>query len=158
MIDIEKYIKLPIVERQKHLNLDEKCLERGGMSTYFKGMMAHILNTTIPAGMKILVCHACGNSKCSNPSHLYFGTPKENINDACNHGTFKNPWQAKVDKYGAEKALQMTREQQKRVCGKNTIYITDGISNKRIDPLDTIPINWRKGRTIKRIYNEEDCC
>jgi hypothetical protein len=118
MIDINEYMKLPLEERQKHLVLDEECVERGGMSTYFKGMMAHILDTTIPSGMRILVCHACGNSKCSNPKHLYFGSPKENVADGYKHGTMKNVWENTVAKYGHEKALSMVREHQKiRVSG-----------------------------------------
>jgi hypothetical protein len=155
MIDINEYMKLPLADRQKHLNLKEDCLERGGMSTYFKGMMAHILNTTIPSGMKILVCHACGNAKCSNPNHLYFGSPKENVKDGFNHGTMTDAWQAKINKYGRDEALRMMREHQKKVCGKGTVYITDGITTKRIPKSDPIPANWRLGRTMRSKHADQ---
>jgi len=150
MIDVNEYIKRPLDERQSHLNLDESCLERGGMSSYFKGLMAHILDTTIPSGMKIHVCHACGNEKCSNPNHLYFGSPKENAQDSIKHGTMVNAWQAKVDKYGYEKALSMMREHQKRVCGKGTFYINDGTKIKRLKIGEEIPNGWSKGRIKKK--------
>ena len=81
MQNIYEYIKLHKTIRQEHLNLDEPCIERGGGSTLCKGMLAHLLETTIPKGHMILVCHACNNAKCSNPEHLYWGTPSENRMD-----------------------------------------------------------------------------
>ena len=147
LVDIQEYIKLPLIERQNHLNLNETCLERGGMSTYFKGLLAHVLNTSIPSGSKILVCHACGNGKCSNPNHLYFGTPKENVADGYRHGTMINPWQASINKYGKEETLKRARAHQKEVNGYSTYYITNGVKNKRINHGDSIPEGWRKGKT-----------
>lgn len=114
MIDILEYIKLPKEERQKHLKLDESCLERGGQSMYLKGLLAHLQDTTIPSGKKIHVCHACHNAKCSNPNHLYWGTASENKIDANSNGA-KTIWQAMVDKYGLEKA----RAIQSRIGNKN---------------------------------------
>ena len=68
MLQIEEYILLSKDERQKHLRLDENCTERGGpqkggLSSYCKGLMAHLLDTTIPAGHKIHICHACNNKR-----------------------------------------------------------------------------------------------
>jgi hypothetical protein len=55
-----------------------------------------------------LLCHACGNEKCSEPKHLYWGTDRENIvEDGTKFGTWKNPWERKVEKYGYEEACRL---------------------------------------------------
>lgn len=82
MIEIADYILRPLADRQAHLKLDEACVERGGSSTDFRGLLAYVLGTTIPKGMKVHCCHACHNGKCSNPKHMYWGTPSENRIDA----------------------------------------------------------------------------
>lgn len=108
MIQVNEWIKESRDERTKHLVLSEKCIERGGNSTVHRGVLAQFLCTDIPS--KIDLCHACNNEKCSNPKHLYWGTRKENVEDAKNNGTFKSPWQALVDKYGYEKACEFNRK------------------------------------------------
>lgn len=105
MILIEDYILKSKTERQLHLKLDELCIERGGKSTFLKGLLAHILDTTIPSGFKILLCHACHNDKCSNPNHLYWGTPKENRQDAMDCGARLNsPYDYILARRGEEAA------------------------------------------------------
>lgn len=106
MLDIIEYIKLPKKHRQNHLQLAQPCIERGGQSTYLKGLLAHLMDTTIPSGKKIHVCHACHNSKCSNPHHLYWGTASENKIDSDNNGR-KSIWEAMVVKYGLEEASRI---------------------------------------------------
>ena len=108
MEDIYVYIQKPKEDRQKHLKLDQPCIHRGAGSYYLKGLLAHILDTTIPTGKKIYLCHACHNGKCSNPNHLYWGTPKENKADCLANGG-KDIWQYTVDKYGLSKAQELCR-------------------------------------------------
>lgn len=117
MQDIFDYIKLPKTDRQQHLKLQDPCIERGGMSSYCKGLMAHILETTIPSGKGIHVCHACHNAKCSNPNHMYWGTAQENRLDSKENGT-KCIWDNMVAKHGLEKAREMQRHGNKSLGGK----------------------------------------
>lgn len=108
MQKIEEYILIPQVERQAHLNLDEDCVERGGDSVSFRGLLAYFLDTTIPKGCKIHMCHACNNKDCSNPHHLYWGTATENRRDFFENGG-KNIWECIVEKYGLEEAKKRNK-------------------------------------------------
>lgn len=118
MILIMEYMKLSKLERQTHLRLSEACIERGGHSYNCKGLLAHILDTEIPKGMKIHLCHACHNEKCSNPNHLYWGTPKENREDSdIVHGK-KSVWQRTVEKYGYEEACKINGRGNKAAGGR----------------------------------------
>jgi hypothetical protein len=95
LLNIEEYIILPLEKRQGHLRLNEPCIERGG--TYS------------------VACHACHNAKCSNPCHLYWGTPKENWQDGVASGKIKScTWEGALAKYGSlEKLKQVVHERQR---------------------------------------------
>lgn len=107
--DIYQYISKTKLERQSHLKLDESCIEIGGNSEQFRALLAHYLKTTIPKGMKIYCCHACHNGKCSNPTHLYWGTAKENNQDAADNGKI-SIYEATIRKHGEEGALKMWKK------------------------------------------------
>jgi hypothetical protein len=109
MITLLEYMQKTRDERRSHLKLEDACVERGGNSTNHKGVLAQYLDSEIPSGRKALLCHACHNSKCSNPMHLYWGTDKENlgIDRAEQPGGWKTPWEHKVEKYGYEEACKM---------------------------------------------------
>jgi hypothetical protein len=109
MIKIEEHMLLSKQERQHHLKLDEACIEKGGCSIDFRGLLAYILDTTIPWKNGIQLCHACHNGKCSNPYHLYWGTNAENNQDAIANGK-KSIWQCTVEKYGEEAARRMNKQ------------------------------------------------
>jgi len=81
------YMAKPIEDRKAHINLKEPCLEIGTNSSGSRALLAVFLNTTCETlGMKTgYLCHACGNSKCSNPRHHYWGTCSENNKDRFIH-------------------------------------------------------------------------
>lgn len=108
MIKVNEWIKESRETRTSHLDLTEECIERGGNSTVHRGVLAQFLCTDMPS--KVDLCHACHNEKCSNPKHLYWGTRKENIQDAKENGSWKSPWQALVDKHGYQKACELNRQ------------------------------------------------
>lgn len=47
--------------------------------------VAYYLTTGIDPAEKF-VCHHCDNPSCCNPSHLFLGTPKDNLDDAMQKG------------------------------------------------------------------------
>jgi len=118
MEDIKNYIQKPYEQRTSHLDLESECIEIGGNSTSFKGLLSYILGVTIPSGSKIHLCHKCHNSRCSNPKHLYYGTPTENINDRKENGTFISIWEKTVQKYGMEEARRRQGRGNKSNGGK----------------------------------------
>ena len=93
-VDCEEWVTDSREARTAHLDMSEPCIERGGNSTVHRGVLAQYLGTNIPN--KIDLCHNCGNGKCSNPKHLYWGTRKENVEDAKRHGSWKTGWEKMV--------------------------------------------------------------
>jgi len=119
-VPVEDYIQRPIEERQHHLDLGEACIEIGGrLSTEFRGLLAHCLKTTIPNNGKILLCHGCGNGKCSNPRHLYWGTHGENLRDAFEHGARKSAKEYYIEKHGEAAYAELSVRRGQALKGKN---------------------------------------
>lgn len=170
MINLEEYISLSKEERQKHIDLTEPCLERGGNSTNHRGVLAQFLNTSIP-GHRIVLAHACNNGKCSNPKHLYWGTHKENTEDAIEFGTHKTIFEKTVLKYGREQTFKIMRKNSqigsskggKANLGKakseshrekiseslkGRKFITNGFENKQVHPEEIskyLDLGWKLG-------------
>jgi hypothetical protein len=143
MINVNDFITLSREDRRSHLCLSESCCERGGNSTNHKGVLAQYLNTTIPSG-RILLCHACNNSKCSNPKHLYWGTDYDNIViDGSEFMTHKSPWERRVEKYGYEKACAMNSK----------VGNTNGSGNRGKPKSDEH--KKKIAESIKRKYNKQ---
>lgn len=59
-----------------------------------------MLDTTLPKGAFIHLCHGCNNEFCSNPNHLYWGTAKDNHLDQVEAGTFRSIHERLIEKYG----------------------------------------------------------
>jgi len=99
-------------QRMSHLNLLDDCIEIGGNSVKYQGLLAYFLNTTIPerGGKKIMVCHACNNPKCSNPKHLYWGSTSDNVLDSQKIGTWKSAYKRTVEKYGEIEAKEIYKK------------------------------------------------
>lgn len=173
MILTSELIKESKEHRQSHLVLSEPCLERGGISTNHKGILAEFLCTDIPYRMPLLL-HACNNDKCSNPRHLYWGTYEENVKDAIEAGTRYVPPKGSVIKLSEEQRKEIglkisaskkgkPSNNQKGINGSNTgkvargytytrkfkqKWITNGTINTRIAEDMTIPEGFYPGMTI----------
>ena len=105
MKTIMEYMQQSRDERRAHLKLNEACDERGLRYSYnLIALLAWLLDTTFPQkGDKVIVCHACHNSKCSNPNHLYWGTYKDNHDDQVEAGTHASIYERTMKKYGTNK-------------------------------------------------------
>lgn len=73
---------------------DPRGYGRFGISKNERGRLAHrcawqLTNGEIPDGMQI--CHHCDNPSCVNPSHLFLGTIRDNVQDMIKKGRKVSP-------------------------------------------------------------------
>lgn len=166
MINVVEYVKSTNKHfRQKHLNLTDACLERGGNSSTYKGVLAQYLGTDIPEGPKgAYLLHACHNSKCSNPLHLYWGTPKENVQDSINNGAHylngRKPGYRQTDAVKQKISSALRGRKSNNSTGFNgngtrgmkfvrkhkKMWINNGIAETTINVDDSMPEGFTKGR------------
>jgi len=145
-VDIYKYIIWPLADRQKHLDLAEDCLCIGGNSREFRGALAHYLRTTIPKGMKIHLCHACNNGECSNPKHLYWGSPGENVQDTIRAGRWPKKREIKDKRKLVARAYK--NHEKMRIACTGSIWVNNGSMDLRVSK-DAIPEGFVRGRLWK---------
>ena len=155
-VDINKYMKLSREERRKHLHLESDCIEIGGLSQFFRGLLAHHLGTTI-GDRSVYVCHACNNPKCSNPNHLYWGTPTDNIIDQKEAGTWKSAYQKMLEKNGPEATRKMLSQRARsggKIGGGHNRLTESDLANWKIAIESVMP---RKRGWISNLGRKMDC-
>ena len=142
---IEDYMKLSRDNRRQHLELKNECIEIGGDSREFRGILAHYLKTTIPRGTSVHLCHACHNGNCSNQVHLYWGTPKDNAIDLVESGNHRNGWEKMVSKHGEENAKKIMRKIASvggRAGGGHNALSEDQINDYRKKIIESNPLTY----------------
>lgn len=148
--DIKDYLKKPLNERQEHIDETAECIEIGGDSRTCRGLLAHMLYTTMDF-KHAFICHYCGNSKCSNPKHLYWGTPFENNEDKKRHGTWTDIQESCIKKYG-EKWATIQKENCRKIGklngGKNKV--SDKVLKQRLCDLESDRTRGRYTRISKK--------
>lgn len=72
------------------------CIHHSGYAPFkaLKQMFAHVASWIIhngPIKKGLHVLHSCDNKKCTNPKHLFLGTPKDNTQDMLQKGRGNKP-------------------------------------------------------------------
>jgi hypothetical protein len=96
-----------------------------------------ITHGEIPEGK--FVCHHCDNPTCVNPSHLFLGSPKDNVSDMWAKGRASSPPHPnqKLSAQAVQK-IRLSRESQKSLAQQFSIHpsvisrIRSGVSHRSI--------------------------
>ena len=149
-MELQEYLKKDRHERRNHLDLSSPCIEIGGDSRVCRGLMAHHLKTTMNY-RKAYVCHACHNSKCSNPLHLYWGTPTDNYLDQVENGTHASIYDRTKKKYHDDwdtyKQFMVERGKKFGKLGGGSNRLSEDISKARLEDFYADGKVW--GRTAR---------
>jgi len=111
---------------------------------YVHRIVEELVRGPIPPGL--LVLHKCDNPPCSRPSHLFRGTPKDNIADARNKGRLSagsRHFQAML----AENQVFQIRHRHKEFI--DTLSIEFGVSTGVIR--DVVRLRTYQGRTRQNV-------
>jgi excisionase family DNA binding protein len=97
----------------------------------------------IPEGM--LVCHSCDNPECVNPTHLFLGTPQDNMND------MKRKGRSKSLKGEESPGCKLTNDQIKNIIElrKNKVSAKEIAKIFNISSSYVYEISYQKHRKIK---------
>lgn len=169
-MNLTEYVRLPIEERQAHLDLSAPCqLEKRRKWTHQKDQLLQQFNVTndssnwLHAG--IHRCHACINDSqgplvCLNPKHWWIGTSTENAasrplekrqaGGKATRGIAKSETSI-AKRAEALRGLKRTAEQRKRMSDSHKgkfFWITDGTRSVQHRVGEPIPAGWYKGRIL----------
>ena len=84
------YMNQTKTERQSHIDLNERCVNVADdvnprtQRSHVRAALSKFMGTGPIKGAH--AAHACHNPRCSNMKHVYWGTPKENMEDAIENG------------------------------------------------------------------------
>jgi len=123
---------------------------------YFKGktIVAHRVSYLLFRGniedSSLDVCHKCDNALCVNPSHLFLGTRKENMQDCLKKGRYYD--QCHDVKLGGK--TKLTKEQVLKIRELKDLTNED-LGNMFGVHRETIK-NIRSGRTWAKILPKKD--
>ena len=79
-----------------------------GKSIRVHRLSFEIINGQITKGL--LVCHKCDNRKCVNPSHLFLGTHKDNMQDCIKKNRIANGNKQHLSKLSPENIINIRKE------------------------------------------------
>ena len=173
--DLQSYLQKPLEERQAHLNLSSPCdlpkKTHGSCKRWARDKISNLLGVSFETQneVKACICHRCdhnsSNGWCLNPLHFYIGTFSENSRDAHEDNPEyvekKKEQFRKIQPKAVEAALLPEARAKKQQTFKNnkhaqreknsqwgTMWITDGVTSKKIQRGSSIPSGFRPGRKM----------